>query len=102
MTQHMQELAHWKGSQKTAEAVRQEIARRYGAQEAANYDPTKNCFTFKTWKAKGYFVKKGEKAIRSMTLIEVKDQETDEGEEQEKRTYPKTVYLFYIKQVEKR
>ena len=94
--------AYWKGSQKTADAVRQEIAARWGAQEAENYDPTKNCFTFKTWKAKGYFVKKGEKAIRSMTLIEVKDQETDEGEEQEKRTYPKTVYLFYIKQVEKR
>ena len=102
MTQQTQELAHWKGSTKTAEAVRQEIAARWGAQEAENYDPMKNCFTFKTWKAKGYFVKKGEKAIRSMTLIEVKDQTTDEGKEQEKRTYPKTVYLFYIKQVEKR
>ena len=102
MTKPTQELAHWKGSTKTAEAVRQEIAARWGAQEAENYDPMKNCFTFNTWKAKGYFVKKGEKAIRSMTLIEVKDQTTDEGEEQEKRTSPKTVYLFYIKQVEKR
>src|SRR5437763_15205187 len=101
MTQHMQELAHWKGSQKTAEAVRQEIAARWGAQEAKNYDPTKNCFTFKTWKAKGYFVKKVEKAIQLVTLIEVKDPNTDEEEKQEKRTYPKTVYLLYIKQIEK-
>src|SRR2546425_13106777 len=105
MTQQTQELAHWKGSLKTADAVRDEIAQRYGEEEAKNYDPTKNCFTFKTWKAKGYFVKKGEKAIRSMTLIEAEDKEgkeDKEGEQTEKRTYPKTVYLFYIKQVEKR
>ena len=102
MTQQTQELAHWKGSLKTADAVREEIAQRYGEEEAENYDPRENCFTFKTWLAKGYVVKKGEKAIRSMTLVEVKDLNTDEGEEQEKRTYPKTVYLFYIKQVEKR
>src|SRR2546423_6102112 len=102
MTQQTQELAHWKGSLKTADAVRDEIAQRYGEEEAKNYDPTKNCFTFKTWKAKGYFVKKGEKAIRSMTLIEKEDKNAKEGRETEKRTYPKTVYLFYIKQVEKK
>ena len=95
-----QQLAHWKGSVKTAYAVKEEIARRYGEQEAAKYNPLENCFTFKTWLAKGYVVKKGEKAIRSMTLVEVKDEAADKGEE--KRTYPKTVYLFYIKQVEKR
>src|SRR2546423_15393191 len=94
--------AYWKGSQKTAEAVRQEIAARWGEAEAGNYDPMKNCFTFKTWKAKGYFVKKSEKAIRSMTLIEKEDKNAKEGRETEKRTYPKTVYLFYIKQVEKK
>ena len=102
MTQQTQELAHWKGSLKTADAVREEIAERYGAQEAENYDPRENCFTFKTWLAKGYVVKKGEKAIRSMTLVEVKDENAEKGEEAEKRTYPKTVYLFYIKQVKKK
>ncbi len=35
-----------------------------------------------------------------MTLVEVKDEAA--AKEEEKRTYPKTVYLFYIKQVEKR
>src|SRR2546421_6489917 len=97
-----QQLAHWKGSIQTAGAVRKEIARRYGEQEAAQYNPQVNCFTFQTWKAKGYYVKKGEKAIRSMTLVEGEDENAKEGEQTEKRTYPKTVYLFYIKQVEKK
>ena len=97
-----QQLAHWKGSIQTADAVRDEIAKRYGEEEAVKYDPLKNCFTFQTWKAKGYYVKKGEKAIRSMTLIEAEDKNAKEGTETEKRTYPKTVYLFYITQVEKK
>src|SRR5438445_13334576 len=95
------QLAQWKGSQNTANAVREEIAKRWGIEEEEKYNPLENCFTFKTWKAKGYHVKKGEKAIRSMTLVEKEDPNATEGEETEKRTYPKTVYLFYIKQVEK-
>src|SRR5436309_239840 len=97
-----QQLAVWRGSVKTADAVREEIARRYGEQEAAKYDPQVNCFTYRTWKAKGYFVKKGEKAIRSMTLVQVADENATEGEREEVHKYPKTVYLFYYKQVEKR
>jgi hypothetical protein len=97
-----QQLAQWKGSEKTADQVREEIARRYGEEEAAKYNPLANCFTFRTWKAKGYYVKKGEKAIRSMTLVEQKDPDTKEGKQLEVRKYPKTVYLFYIKQVEKK
>jgi hypothetical protein len=79
MTNQTQELAHWRGSINTADAVREEIARRWGEDEAKNYDPTKNCFTFKTWLTKGYVVKKHEKAIRSMTLVEVKDENAKEG-----------------------
>ena len=64
-----------------------------------------NCFTIQTWNALGYRVKKGEKAIRSVTYVEGTDQtggvEEDE-EEQDVRTYRKTVYLFYRTQVEKR
>ena len=97
---HVYTPAQWKGSLKTADAVRQEIANRWGEEEAEKYNPLENCFTFKTWVTKGYHVKKGEKAIRSMTLVEAKDEAADK--EEEKRTYPKTVYLFYITQVEKR
>jgi hypothetical protein len=50
-----------------------------------------------TWLSKGYVVNKGEKAIRSMTLVEVK-----EGKDAETKPYPKTVYLFYIKQVKRK
>ncbi len=102
MTQQTQELAHWRGSLHTADAVREEIARRWGEEEAKNYDPTKNCFTFKTWLSKGYVVNKGEKAIRSMTLVEVKDENAEEGKDTETKRYPKTVYLFYIKQVKRK
>ena len=105
MIQQMYAPAHWKGSQKTADAVRAEIARRYGAEEAEKYDPDSNCFTLPTWNKLGYKVRKGEHAIRSMTLIEEKDQNAKkggEGEQEEVQKYPKTVYLFYIKQVEKK
>src|SRR2546428_11140879 len=95
-------LAHWKGSEKTAEQVKEEIARRYGEEEASNYDPQVNCFTLPTWNKLGFKIRKGEKAIRSMTIVEVEDETAKEGEQTEKRTYPKTVYLFYIKQVEKK
>ncbi len=89
-------LAHWRGSAQTADTVRKEIAQRWGEAEAKKYNPLANCFTFTAWKAKGYHVKKGEKAIRSLTLKEVADEDTKEV-----KKYPKTVYLFYISQVEK-
>ncbi len=82
--------------------MREEIARRYGEEEAEEYDPETNCFTLPTWNKLGYVVRKGEKAIRSMTLIEKADPNAIEGEEAEVQKYPKTVYLFYIKQVEKK
>jgi N-terminal domain of anti-restriction factor ArdC len=107
LQQQLKTLAHWRGSQKTADAVREEIARRWGDDEAKQYDPLTNCFTIQTWNKLGYRVKKGEKAIRSITYVEAKDQaetinEDEEDEEQDVQTYPKTVYLFYRTQVEKR
>ena len=95
-------LAHWKGSEKTAEQVKEEIARRYGEEEAENYDPQINCFTLPTWNKLGFKVRKGEKAIRSMTFIAKADPKAKKGEQTEVIKYPKTVYLFYIKQVKKK
>jgi hypothetical protein len=100
MTQ--QKMALWRGSEKTADQVREEIARRYGEEEAEEYDPQTNCFTLPTWNKLGYVVRKGEKAIRSMTLIEKADPNAKDGEQTEVIKYAKTVYLFYIKQVKKR
>jgi len=79
---------------KTAEFVRAEIAKRYGPQEASSYNPSANCFTFAGWRQRGYLVKKGEKAILSVTFVEV------EGDDGGKVSYPKSVYLFARPQVE--
>lgn len=95
-------LAVWKGSEKTKNIVYDEILKRWGEAAAEKYDPLKNCFTYKTWLAKGYQVKKGEKAIRSITLIEKKDPNAKVGENTLVRTYPKSVFLFYKIQVEKK
>ena len=97
-----QKMALWRGSEKTADQVREEIARRYGKEEAEEYDPQTNCFTLPTWNKLGYAVRKGEKAIRPITLIEKADPNAKEGEETEVKRYPKTVFLFYIKQVKKK
>ncbi len=106
LQQQLKTLAHWRGSAKTADAVREGIARRWGTDEAAKYDPLTNCFTIQTWNKLGYRVKKGEKAIRSITYVEGKDQTENAADEDDEepavRTYPKTVYLFYRTQVEKR
>jgi hypothetical protein len=97
-----QKMALWRGSEKTADQVREEIARRYGEEEAEQYDPQVNCFTLPTWNKLGFKVRKGEKSIRSITLIEKADPNAKKGEQTEVKRYPKTVYLFYIKQVEKK
>jgi hypothetical protein len=106
LQQQLKTLAHWRGSEKTADAVREEIARRWGDAEAEKYDPMVNCFTIGTWNQLGYRVKKGEKAIRSITYVEGTDpgDAADDADDEEPavRIYPKTVYLFYRTQVEKR
>ena len=94
-----QQISQWKGSLNTAEHVRQEIALRWGNEEAGKYNPLANCFTFHAWLEKGYIIKKGETAIRSYTLKEVTEEENGKPV---KRRYFKTCYLFYYLQVEKR
>ena len=94
----MNDLAHWKGSEETAKSVKEQIRKRFGEQEAKKYNPLKNCFAFRTWKAMGYHVKKGETALRSVTLIE--KNVTENGIEKKVR-FPKTVCLFAKCQVEK-
>jgi hypothetical protein len=75
--------------------VVQEISRRWGGEAARQYDPTKNCFTYAGWLDRGYVVRKGEKSIRSIVIIE----KTNEAGEIVKK--PRVVNLFSIQQVEK-
>ena len=86
----------YKGSEATASRVRAEIERRFGPEAAEDYDPEHNARTFAQWRKIGYRVKKGQKSIESISLIEEKN---DKGEVIKKR--PRIVHLFYVAQVER-
>jgi len=89
-------MSNYSGSQKTYEFVARQINKRYGEKEVKNYDPYKNCLSFKQWIENGYKVKKGEKALKSITVIE----ETDRKGKLIKK-HLRTINLFYYLQVEK-
>lgn len=89
-------LTPYRGSEHTAARVRMEIERRFGKKAAESYDPAHNCRSYREWRKIGYKVKSKEKAIKSVTVIETKD---DEGNII--KTFPKTVSLFFVTQVER-
>ena len=95
-----QEISAWKGSSRTAALVASEIAARWGKEEVKNYNPDLNCFTLRRWNQDGYRVKKGEKAIKSVTFVPVLGTEPIAEGTKEVKCYsvPKTVNLFYILQ----
>ena len=84
----------YKGSLKTKEMVASQIEERFCAQAVKEYDPYQNCFTFREWLRRGYKVKKGERALRSVTYVEKRDPMGNVI-----KKYPKTVCLFYVLQV---
>jgi hypothetical protein len=88
--------SNWTGSENTSDLVRKQIAKRWGEDEAKRYNPFVNCFTFNGWLKNGYVVRKDEKALKSFIIVEKKDKKT--GAVIERR--PKTIYLFYERQVE--
>ncbi len=90
--------AIWKGSKKTEDIVRKQIEERWGKEEAEKYDPKTNCFTFRTWWVLGFCPRKGEKALRSYTLLDeiVKD---ENGKEKVLKKYMKRIFLFYYKRL---
>lgn len=89
-------LSNYSGSQKTYEFVAKQIAKRYGKKEVKNYNPYNNCLTFKQWIENGYKVKKGEKSLKSITVIEEIDKKGKVI-----RKHLRTIHLFYQLQVEK-
>ncbi len=90
-----QVISAYRGSPTTAKMVKEEIARRYGEDEASKYNPYTSCLTFRRWLQYGYRVRKGERAIRSITYLEEKDKLGNII-----NTYPKGVALFHRLQVE--
>ena len=89
-------VSNWTGSENTFEFVRKQILARWGEDEANNYDPKSNCLTFNRWLKNGYKVKQGETAIKSFIVVEQKDEKGVVV-----RKYPKSINLFYVRQVEK-
>lgn len=87
--------SNWKGSMTTRQKVEAQILERYGAEAATSYDPLRNCLPFRLWLKKGFVVKKGEKALKSITFIEKKDAQGNVIGK-----YPKKVFLFFKSQVE--
>lgn len=88
-------LSNYRGSENTRQKVEEQIRQRFGEEAATAYDPRRNCLTFNLWSKKGFRVKQGEKAIRSVTLLERKDAKGNVI-----GCYPKSVCLFFQSQVE--
>ncbi|HAJ44446.1 MAG: hypothetical protein UV53_C0006G0013 [Candidatus Azambacteria bacterium GW2011_GWE1_42_9] len=90
-------ISPYTGSSVTYDLVAKQIEKRWGHEEVKKYDPYNNALTFAQWWKLGYRVKKGEKAIRSITFVEVKDPVGNII-----KKIKRGVCLFYCKQVEKR
>jgi len=88
-------ISSWRGSPTTAQIVKAEVAKRYGDDEARSFSPLNSCMTFRRWIQYGYRVRKGEKAIKSYTILEKKDELGNVIS-----TYPKSVSLFHRLQVD--
>ena len=86
---------NYSGSQATRDAVRAQIAERFGEEEAEKYDPYTNARTFAQWAQLGYTVKKGQTALRSVTYIEKKDARGTVIK------IPRVINLFYVLQVDR-
>ena len=94
------DVSKWKGSPYTKANIANQITQRWGEDAAKEYNPETNCFTFRGWQDRAYKIKKGEKALRSITFV--KSKEVDKDGKEKFSSYPKGVCLFFIRQVEKR
>jgi len=96
--------SQWKGSLGTASNVARQIAERYGPEAATQYDPSVNCFTYRGWKERGYQVKRGEKALHSITFVPMLEAPKEGATTKEVAVHsvPRAVYLFWKEQVEAR
>lgn len=87
----------WQGSLNTLSHVAEQIKERFGEDAVAIYDPLVNCFTYKRWLEMGYQVRKGEKALKSITWV--KGTREKDGQVTGFK-FPRTVNLFFVSQVD--
>ncbi len=89
-------VSAYTGSEITKSMVEDAIKLKYGPAELKNLDCYHNCRSFSSWLKLGWRVRKGEKAIRSFTIVETRD---SDGSVIKRIKRP--CYLFYMRQVEK-
>lgn len=85
----------YRGSEKTLEMVKEQVKERWGQRAASSFDPYHDAMTATAWFAAGFKIKKGEKALKSVTFIESED---DDGNITHK--VRRVVNLFHKRQVE--
>src|SRR3989344_9244553 len=90
-------VSTYTGSPVTRSLISDQISARWGKSELKNYDPYHNARTFKSWLKLGFKVRKGEKALRSITYVQV----TDPVDGRVIKRIKRSVFLFYYKQVER-
>ena len=86
----------WRGSEKTFEMVQEQLRERFGDDVADEFDATTDAMPFASWLSFGYRVRKGQKALKSVTFVEVLN---DKGEVEKK--IKRNINIFHRKQVEK-
>ena len=89
-------VSPYKGSEATYEAVREQLRERYGDECADEFDPYSDAMPYSSWLIYGFRVKKGEKALKSVTFVEVRDQD-----DKVMKKIRRVVNLFHRRQVEK-
>lgn len=89
-------VSPYRGSEKTYEAVKEQILERWGEDCADEFDPHTDAMPYASWVAYGYQVRKGQKALQSITYLDVKN---EKGEIVQK--VRRNVNLFHKRQVEK-
>lgn len=85
----------WRGSEKTAAQMREQIRERFGDKVAAEYNPKIHVLSLRNWSRYGVKVKAGESALRTYTLIE-----NDSHEEGEHKTVRRSVPVFHYLQTD--
>ena len=88
-------ISNWKNSEKTRDAVASQIEARWGKAELSNYSADTSALPYSKWISLGYKPKRGSKALKSVTFIERKN-----AQDEVIKLYPRTVNLFYHRDVE--
>lgn len=64
----------YRGSEKTCEMVREQVRERWGNELADEFNPHTDAMPLFSWTAYGYRVRRGEKALTSVTFVEKKNE----------------------------